>query len=545
MSWLAKAVARRNGLVPRHGVEVRRNLPLPSAEPGVLLLTDLFLPRGCERAPTVLIRSPYGRRPFGLAFAGPLATQGYAVVVQSCRGTAGSGGRFDPHRHEKADGLAAIDWIRRQPFFDGRIVTYGPSYLGYTQWAVAAAAGPEVAAMAMQVTLSDFSQMTYSGGSLMLEKALSWTQLVTRMRTWRGKLKIALEMLFRREAVSADDWRSLPIGTLDQRVTGERVPFWRDWMEHDSFDDPWWAPMDFHRTIPEVRRPITLIAGWQDIFTPWSLRDFEALQRAGTPARILIGPWRHNEASGGDFALKDALDFFAHHLEGAPTARSAPVRLYVMEAEEWRDFDQWPPKGSEAVRWHLREEAALGRAPAPRSAVESYRYDPADPTPSLGGPALAMAPCSVDNARLEARSDVLCFSSAALSEDLDVIGVPLAELYVDSSAASADFFVRVCDVDESGVSRNVCDGLRRVAVAPERSPQRVEILLWPVAHRFRRGHRIRVQVSSGAFPRWARNLGTGEPLATGTRMQVAEQSIHLGPDGPSAIVLPVCRMDPP
>lgn len=526
--------------MPRYGVDVRRDVPVPAGD-GVALLTDVFTPKDLPRAPTVLVRSPYGRRPFGLSLAGPFATQGYVAVVQSCRGTAGSGGDFDPHHDERSDGLATLEWIEQQPWFDGTIVTYGPSYLGYTQWAVAAAAGPSLKAMAMQVTLSDFSRMTYAGGSLMLENALSWTHFVVSMRTALGKLAMALRMLLGRDAVSPQQWLALPLETLDARVTGQRVSFWRDWMEHGSFDDPWWEPMDFHRTIPDVRRPITLTSGWQDIFTPWSLRDFEALTRAGAPARITIGPWRHVEASSGVAAIQDALDWFAEQIDGRPGAPREPVKLYVMGAGEWRQFDRWPPKESAPTTWFLQPDGGLAEEPPPESPPDTYRYDPADPTPSIGGPALASVPFSVDNRELEARSDVLCFTSAPLPEDLDVIGVPVADLYVESSAASADFFVRVCDVDIAGVSRNVCDGLQRLATPAGAGPQRLRVELWPTAYRFPRGHRLRVQVASGAFPRWARNPGTGEPLATAVEMRAAGQSVHHAPERPSVLTLPVCR----
>jgi putative CocE/NonD family hydrolase len=536
---LSRLIAKRLGLRPHYAIGVRRKVRVPMPD-GVELLTDVHTPRGLTSGPTVLIRSPYGRRPFGFAMAVPLATQGYHVVVQSCRGTAGSAGVFDPHHDEHHDGLATVEWITRQPWYDGSIVTFGGSYLGYTQWAIAQAAGPEVKAMAMQVTLSDFSQMTYSGNSLMLENALSWTHMVTMMKRTRGKLQMMLRMLLGRPAISAQQWRSLPLASLDEVTTGQRVPFWRDWMEHGSAEDPWWEPMDFHRTIPDVQRPITLVAGWHDIFAPWSLRDFAALQRAGAPARITIGPWVHTDRSPGGIVMHDALDWFAHHLGQRPSTRSEPVKLFVMGVDEWRLFDQWPPKESVPATWYLQPGSGLADHPAEDSQPDRYRYDPADPTPSVGGPGLSPRPFSVDNATLESRSDVLCFTSAPLADDLDLIGVPAAELCVSSSATSADFFVRLCDVDEAGVSRNVCDGLQRIAIRPDRSPQPVRIELWPTAYRFRRGHRLRVQVSSGAFPRWARNLGSDDSLATGTEMRVAEQSIHHSPAYPSALTLPIC-----
>ena len=398
--------------------------------------------------------------------------------------------------------------------------------------------------MAMQLTLSDFSQMTYSGASLMLENALSWTHLVTTSRNGLGKLKLIVRMLLERSAISEEQWLRLPVGTLDEVVTGEKVPFWRDWMEHCSAGDPWWEPMDFHRTIPELGRPISLVSGWHDIFTPWTLRDFAALQRHGAPARITIGPWRHTDRVAARLVMQEALDWFEHHLGRRSSERKDAVKLFVMGADEWRCFDRWPPKESAPATWYLQPGSGLAERPAADSPADRYRYDPADPTPSLGGPGLSPRPFAVDNAPLESRADVLCFTSEPLTGDLDVIGVPAAELFLSSSAASADFFVRLCDVDEKGVSRNVCDGLQRTAIRPGSPPQPLRVELWPTAYRFPRGHRLRVQVSSGAFPRWARNLGGDEPLASATGMRVAEQAIHHSPAHPSALLLPVSGQGP-
>ena len=540
MGILLRRAVKQLGLEPRHGVRVRRKVRVEMPD-GAELLTDHYAPKGVSGGATVLIRSPYGRRFLGNSLAGPLATQGYHVVVQSCRGTAGSSGRFDPHHDEHDDGLATLGWIRRQPWFDGSILTCGGSYLGYVQWAIARDAGPELKAMAMQITMSDFSQMTYSGDSLMLENALSWTHGVVAMRSALGRLKMLLRMLARRSPISAEQWRSLPLETIDEVVTGERVPFWRDWMKHASASDPWWEPMNFHRTLPEVRRPVSLVAGWYDIFTPWNLRDFAALQRAGAPARITVGPWSHTDRGASALGVRDALDWFAHHLGQRPSERGQPVKLFVVGAEEWRHFDQWPPKESTPTPWYLHPGFGLAGRPAPDSPSDAYRYDPADPTPCVGGPALLPPrPFSVDNAPLESRSDVICFSSEPLAEEIEVIGVPTAELYVTSSAASADFFVRLCDVDPAGVSRNVCDGLQRAAISGSGAPQPVRLELWPTAYRFRRGHRLRVQISSGAFPRWARNPGTGDPIGSATELRAAQQAIHHSPSCPSAVSLPIC-----
>ncbi|MFT3930920.1 MAG: CocE/NonD family hydrolase [Spongiibacteraceae bacterium] len=534
MSLLHRLRLKRLGITPRHKVTVQRKINVPTPD-GAQLLTDLFLSSSAAKAPVVMIRSPYGRSSFAFHAYG-LASQGYHVVLQSCRGTFGSGGVFDPHHDEKRDGLATIEWIKQQPWYGGAIATYGMSYLGYVQWAIAAAAGPELKAMAMQVTMSDFSQMTYCGDSFMLENAFSWTHMMNTMK--KGGLKIVLQMLFGK--LKPEQWKTLPLAAMDEKIAGERVNFWQDWLDHASSRDPWWSTMNFHPTIADISHPISMIAGWHDIFLPFQMRDYSALQNTGKNVRLTIGPWTHTTAEGG---LPDAIDWFNQHLSNdgnsAVSAFEKPVKLYVMGADEWRYFDTWPPREMRIEPWYLQPQKQLHNRIASASPADNYRYDPADPTPSLGGPGLFGKECSVDNATLEARADVLTYTSAILNQPVDVIGPVTADLYVSSSANSADFFVRLCDVDEQGVSKNVCDGLQRVQMTAHDSPQHVRIEFWPTAYRFAAGHRLRVQVSSGAFPRWARNPGGTESIGAATELHVATQSIHHSPEYPSAINLPM------
>jgi hypothetical protein len=224
--------------------------------------------------------------------------------------------------------------------------------------------------------------------------------------------------------------------------------------------------------------------------------------------------------------------------------RQKPVRLYVMGAGEWRDLDEFPPPARQ-TRYYLHPEGRLAPdRPPVASSPDQYRYDPANPTPALGGALLALQGAGpLDNRPLEARPDVLCYTTSPLAQDLEAIGPVRLELFVRSSLAHTDFFGRLCDVAPDGCSTNLCDGLVRLepgngAIQPDGS-LRVEIDLWATAHRFRQGHRLRLQVSSGAHPRWSRNLGTGEPLATGTRMAVAEQTVYHDGDHPSSLILPV------
>jgi hypothetical protein len=173
------------------------------------------------------------------------------------------------------------------------------------------------------------------------------------------------------------------------------------------------------------------------------------------------------------------------------------------------------------------------------SAPDAYRYNPADPTPAVGGVRMAIGVKTgrVDNAALEARADVLTYTTAPLDQDVEVIGQISAEIWFRSSLRYADVFVRLCDVDARGRSYNVCDGLTSLTGADQTSCANVR--LWPTAHRFKRGHRIRVQVSSGAFPRYNRNPGSGEPRATATTLHAADQKVLHDPTHPSAIILPV------
>jgi putative CocE/NonD family hydrolase len=235
-------------------------------------------------------------------------------------------------------------------------------------------------------------------------------------------------------------------------------------------------------------------------------------------------------------ATSEALGFGLAYARGEEPAERAPVRLFVMGQDEWRDFESWPPAGYEPQRFHLQADGGLATDLPTESAPDEYRYDPADPTPAAGGISISSGG-RVENGALEARSDVLTYTTDVLEEDVEVVGEVSAEVWFRSSLAHADVFVRLCDVDPDGRSFNVCDGLVSLTGADDLS--RATVTLWPTAHRFKRGHRIRVQVSSGAFPRFARNTGTGEPLASATTLLAADQTVHHDPDHPSAVILPV------
>jgi len=518
-------------------VRVERDLRVPMRD-GAVLLADRYAPPG-NKPPLVLVRSPYGRRgPFGLMYGRLLAERGFQVLVQSCRGTFGSGGTLDPFA-EGDDGLATVAWMRRQPWYPGSFGTAGPSYLGVTQWAIAAVAGPELKGIAAQITTSDPPATIYQGGAFALETMLRWID-----ETARQERRLAMLRQRRAAARLQPFLAHLPLAELDRLATGRRVSYWQDWLIHDRPADPYWASRRYTDGLAVVSAPVSLVGGWFDPFLPGMLRDYAQLRRAGREPYLLIGPWRHLDQAVIAATVRESLAWLRAHLLGdTGQLRPAPVRIFVGGVADWRDLPTWPPP-SQAQRWHLHAGYGLGRQPPAAAEPDRYTYDPAKPTPSLGGPSEPRSGLAQpDNHALESRPDVLVYTSPPLDRDLEVIGQATAELFVRSSRGHTDFFARLCDVDPSGRSVNICDGLLRLSPGnPPPGPGGViqsRINLWPTAHCFRAGHRLRLQVSSGAHPRYARNTGTGEPIATATTLASAHQHVYHDPSHPSAILLPV------
>jgi putative CocE/NonD family hydrolase len=340
----------------------------------------------------------------------------------------------------------------------------------------------------------------------------------------------------------------LPLRDLDERATGAQVAWYRKGLGSYSREDAYWAARDFAAGVAEVEVPVQLMGGWYDIFLPWMLEDFRALQEAGRQTQLIIGPWTHTAPGLMGATLRDGLGWLRAHLLGdSRRMRSDAVRVFVTGDKPnggWRSLPTWPPPGREHRRlWPAAGGRLAGEAPdTAEQPGDRYRYDPADPTPSLGGPVLLERDPVVDNRTLEARADVLVYTSDPLPTTREAVGPVSVELWLRTSSSYFDVFARVCDVDRAGVSRNVCDALQRVS--PERYEQspdgawRIAFDLWPIAHRFAAGHRIRLQVSSGAHPRYARNPGTGEDPMTGTRLQPVD--VELLHDGahPSVLTLP-------
>jgi uncharacterized protein len=545
MSFTSRLVSRLMHLPPAqsHDIAMTRDIPIPMPD-GVVLLADHYAPRGGSKLPTLLVRSPYGRKGFFSALTAlPYAERGYQVLIQSCRGTAGSRGQFFYARHEHDDGLATIAWIKQQEWFSGELATVGGSYLGFVQWSVAADAGPELKAMVPQVTSSDFNHFRYQGGSLNLETSLGWSTMMTVYAATGMRLS-SLLLSGQRNRNLERAYGYLPLGEADRLVVHQASQPFQEQLLHGPEDD-YWKPVDFSARLGEVKAPAYLMGGWYDIFLDWQLKDYQALRRVGKQPYLLVGPWTHTSSSNAGMIMRETLAWLDTHVKGKrERVHETPVQLFVMGANTWRHFADWPPP-VQSERWYLQANGGLAPTTPLASQPDRYRYDPADPTPAVGGNSLGAAKHMgpKDNRSLEARADVLVYTSAVLEQDMEVIGPVTAELYVRSSLEHTDFFARLCVVEASGKSINLCDGILRLtpgSILPEPDGSlHISIEVWPTAYHFRKGQRMRIQVSSGAHPRFVRNPGSGEPLTTGTKLCVADQIVYHDPEHPSAILLPV------
>jgi putative CocE/NonD family hydrolase len=536
------------GLPIRTGqYEVRKDVPVPMPD-GVTLIGDHYRPAGPERPlPAVLIRLPYGRGgAFGQLFAAPLARHGLQVFVQATRGTFGSGGQFRPFTTEREDGLATLAWLREQPWCDGRVAMTGGSYFGHTQWAVAPYADPPLACVSPHITSANVThRLFYDHGTPQIHTALSWSAQIGRQER-PGLLGGLPNPRLRRQVRQA--LGSLPLQAADVQVAGAAVPFWRDFVGHAEPSDGFWAQADHDSAELSRMPPVSMVTGWWDLFLAGNLADYTALRAAGVPARLVVGPWLHGEPGELRTIVRTDLKWLNHHLNGGPAPTGAPVRVYLQQANRWLEFPEWPPPGAQPQSLYLGSNGRLGPDAEANAEPSGFTYDPADPTPTVGGPLLQPPGKQADNKPVEDREDVLVFTGPGLQANLDVVGPVNATVHVRTELPCADVFVRLCDVDEKGVSRNVVDGIRRL---DPRTPDAPDVLagvdgvlavgveLFPTAYRFRAGHRIRVQVSGGAFPRYARNMGTAEPFGVATegrtcRFEVFHDSAH-----PSRVILPV------
>ena len=512
---------------------VRRDVPIPMRD-GVILRADHYAPDTSTPSGTLLVRCPYGRgAPLSWLYPRVYAQRGYHVVFQSARGTFGSGGSFEPFMHEVEDGADTVAWLRREPWFNGTFGTFGQSYLGFNQWALLVDPPPELAASVITVGPHDLTAAMWRNGGLAIRNAFWWCDQAAHQED-----RLALLRQFRSERGVRAAADRLPLGRSGRALVRQAAPWLETWLENTDPDDEYWRPAQLDAALDRTRIPVLLVGGWQDLFLEQTLEQYRRLQANGAQPALHIGPWTHmemlNKAAGA--TARETLSWFSRHLAGSSSVDRSPVRIFVTGGPGWRDLPDWPPS-SHTRSLYLNAGSALTELPPTSDVAPSrYTYDPAVPTPTIGGPFLSSTDAGYqDDTELSTRDDVITFTTATLTHDWEVIGTPAAELHHSSDNPHADIFVRLSEVDAKGRSRSVTEGYRRLT--GEESPLRLS--LDPIAHRFRAATRIRLMIAGGSHPHYARNLGTGEPPLTGFAMRSSNHLVAHGSGGISQLQLPV------
>jgi putative CocE/NonD family hydrolase len=575
---------------------VEVDVPVPMRD-GVALATNVWRPEGPGPFPVLLVRTPYGKDDAG-TFGNPklpdvfaLVEAGYAVVAQDVRGTSRSPGTFVPHAHEGTDGVDTLEWLAGQSWCDGAVGMWGGSYMGFTQWQAAVRCPPALRAIAPVMSSADpYGAPWYSpGGALSQDTVLTW-----------GTLS-ALRNLGRELAVGRGDPSDAGVllaGLADPRLLHDPLPVaergvmtrYLPWVgevfghpERDAF----WQGVATTDHCDGITVPALHVGGWYDVFIGETVRSYTMMRRHGGSAeardgqRLIVGPWCHADGTdlgtfpdrsfglGGSIKAADItaahLRFFDRWVRGkADTPDDThPVRIFVMGVDQWRDEEDWPLPDTRYTDFFLagggRAHTATGdgiltREPAPLDAVDTFRYDPRRPVPTVGGTVLAAVPGTypgpADQAAVETREDVLCFTTAVLERPVEVTGHVTLVLHVSSSAPDTDFTGKLVDLHPDGKAILVCEGIqraryRRSLLEPELlEPGTVYELtldLCVTSNVFLPGHRIRLEVSSSNFPRYDRNTNTGATIATDGEddLVVAVNRVHHGPARPSRLVLPL------
>jgi putative CocE/NonD family hydrolase len=529
-------------------VRIDRGVAMTAAD-GTRLVADVYHPvRAGPTTPTILVRIPYSKTTENTLFATIVgrmwAERGYTVVFQGTRGRYESGGEYYPLRNERQDGLDTLAWLARQPWFDGRLGTWGCSYYGYTQWAVADQVDPGLTAPIIQECSTDFHRMFYPGGAFSLKSALYWTVLSHGPR----------DVPPTSEAMRPG-FAGFPLIDADKRATGD-ITFFNDWVGHPDRDD-YWAAIDGSDRAGRLKAPVLLMGGWYDPFLPGQLADFARIRTAADPhvaaeTRLVIGPWAHAETvtypdgtSPRNFRLEclaPSIPWFDRHLLRVKGPPAAPVRIYVQGIHQWRDEQEWPPARMRPTPYYLHGAGRAGtltaEPPTGDDPPDSFVYDPRDPVPTAGGAMLGEGAGVARQNKVETRPDVVSYSTSPLPDDLEITGPVRLVLHVATTAANTDFTGKLVDVNLASEAYNVCDGILRRSYRPG-EVEEITIDLWPTSMVFRRGHRIRLEVSSSNYPRFDRNPNTGRRIATETEPITAAQSVYHDRARPAHVFLPL------
>ncbi len=529
-------------------------------------------------------RTPYNNNGAGASAAGKFyAERGYVYVTQDVRGKYDSDGKYRLYADEGNDGIDTLAWIAAQPWSDGKVGMTGGSYGGYVQIAPAVRNPKALTALAASVTTSDIvNGWTFIDGALFLSFGVGWG---------------AVDMNGRGMQYGPGyDWpaiyKHLPLATIDQAAS-QLNPGFRELLKHPRANDPFWKDISLEQEVSRISVPFLTVTGWYDIFLRGALEDQVAISsKSPSPLarknkRLIVGPWTHftgvrnanprypatGPERGVDFGpaaevnLRDVyLRWQDRWLKGTDNGvdREPPISIFVMGVNEWRHENEWPLARTRYTRYYVGSgggangalgDGTLSTEPPTGAATDQYTYDPADPAPTLGGNLLDCLACNsvaqgpVNQAKAETRPDVLVYTTPVLADGLEVTGPLKVTLYAASSARDTDWTAKLVDVHPDGYAQNIQDGIVRAryrggksAEASLLEPGKVyeyTLDLWATSHVFLPGHRIRLDISSSNFPRFDRNLNSGEDPMTGTRIEKAQQTVHHSARYPTHITLPV------
>ncbi|HKF75541.1 MAG TPA: CocE/NonD family hydrolase [Candidatus Dormibacteraeota bacterium] len=551
------------------------------ARDGVTLSADVYLPTVPGTWPVVYQWTPYeSTRDRFIAWGVWFAERGYAAVVQDVRGRYESEGRFSAYEDGR-DAYDSLDWAVAQPWCSGRVGTWGRSYGAIVQWQVVPLQHPNLTCMAPHVIMDDyFGDCHYIGGAFQLALSVGGSLI------WNSTIGVVTYPPAGRLILNPRVLGHLPLIEIDELALGRRVDYWRDWLRHPTYDD-YWARYDHRRFFDRVTAPMFQQGGWYDAYAGAHLRTFNevtrraATQRARAGQKVLMGPWSHEEEvehvvggldlgpAAARFIRDDELRWYDHWLKDIDTGylEEPPLTLFRLGANDWRREHEWPLPGTAFTPFYLhsrgRANTLAGNgtlsADAPSAEpADRFDYDPDDPAPTVGGNSSILTmlryaiepviPGPLDQRPLERRDDVLCYTSRPLEKDLEVTGPIEMVLYAATSAVDTDWIVRLSDVHPDGRAIFLAEGIIRARYRSGLDRQdplepgevaRYAIRCYPTSNVFFAGHRIRLDVTSSSFPRFSRNLNTGEDVGTGTRRAVARQTVLHSTEYPSHIVLPV------
>ena len=559
-------------------IRIERHQPVKMRD-GVILYADIYRPVKDGKYPVILTRTPYGVQRDGVHHERMIkfAQRGYVAIVQDVRGRYESEGLWDPFRDEANDGFDTIEWAAKLECSNGKVATQGGSYLGHNQWAGASQDPSGLVAIFPSVASTNvYANWITMGGAFRLSFNYGWG--VVRMPN-----KIMLPQHWHTAKYTPEELKyenilyHLPLKDGDLVSAGKAVPFYRDWIAHESYDEYWKSVSDEER-FSKITVPAYNTGGWFDIFVMGTINGYVGMKNhGGTPearkgTKLLIGPWGHGPSSSfGDMKFTDdayidlfeeELKYYDFHLKGIQNGldKEKPVQIYYMGENKWRHEDDWPIPETQYKELYLGGDAPAnsGRGGGklsfekPSKAVtDTYTYDPQVPVPTYGGNNCCGTPTQSgpkDQRILERRNDILVYTSEFLTEPISIAGPVSMKLFAATDGLDTDWMIKLVDVYPDGSAYPISEGILRakfrngtdkIELLKPNKVYEYEITLTGTANVFLPGHRIRVDITSSNFPQFDRNPNTGAPLGSSAETRVAQQTIHHGGPKPSHILLPI------